>query len=149
MAEVEELRGRIESLDLPDQVAEEVTKQLGRLERIPSASAEYTVVRTYLDWLLDVPWLISTKDNLDLAHARKILDEDHYNLAKVKERVIEFLAVRKLKKDSRGPILCFVGPPGVGKTSLGQSIARTLGRKFIRMSLGLSLIHISEPTRPY
>ncbi len=136
MAEVEELRSRAAAADLPEEVVAEVEKQLGRLERIPTASAEYTVVRTFLDWLLDVPWRISTEDNLDLDHARGVLDEDHWDLEKVKERVLEFLAVRKLKKESRGPILCFVGPPGVGKTSLGQSIARTLGRKFIRMSLG-------------
>jgi len=136
MAEVEELRERIEKADLPQEVSDEAEKQLARLERIPTASAEYTVVRTYLDWLLDVPWNVSTEDKLDLDRARRILDEDHYDLEQVKDRIVEFLAVRKLKETTRGPILCFVGPPGVGKTSLGQSIARALGRKFIRMSLG-------------
>ncbi|MCD6404460.1 MAG: endopeptidase La [Planctomycetes bacterium] len=136
MAEVEELREKISKTDLPEEVAKEADKQVGRLERIPTASAEYSVVRTYLDWLLGLPWRVSTQDNLNLRRARRFLDEDHWDLEKVKERVVEFLAVRKLKKDSRGPILCFVGPPGVGKTSLGQSIARALGRKFIRMSLG-------------
>lgn len=136
IAEVEELKEKIISAVLPEEVAEEAEKQTARLERIPTASAEYAVVRTYLDWLLGLPWSKSTKDKLDLKRARRILDEDHYDLEKVKERVIEFLAVRKLKKDSRGPILCFVGPPGVGKTSLGQSIARALGRTFMRMSLG-------------
>ncbi|MHC4712630.1 MAG: endopeptidase La [Planctomycetota bacterium] len=136
LAEVDELRERILKGNLPEEVADEAEKQVARLERIPTASAEYTVVRTYLDWLLDVPWNISTKDKLDLKSARKILDEDHYDLERVKDRVLEFLAVRKLKKDGRGPILCFIGPPGVGKTSLGQSIARAMGRKFIRMSLG-------------
>ncbi len=136
MAEVEELREKISKADLPEEVAKEASKQISRLERIPTASAEYSVVRTYLDWLLGLPWRVSTEDNLNLERAQKFLDEDHWDLEKVKERVVEFLAVRKLKKDSRGPILCFVGPPGVGKTSLGQSIARALGRKFIRMSLG-------------
>ncbi len=136
MAEVEELKNKLEKTDLPEEVAEEAQKQVARLESIPTASAEYTVVRTYLDWLLEIPWKVSTEDNLDLERARGILDEDHYDLEKVKDRIIEFLAVRKLKESTRGPILCFVGPPGVGKTSLGQSIARALERKFIRMSLG-------------
>ena len=136
MAEVEELRNRIAGTDLSEDVADEAEKQLARLERIPTASAEYAVVRTYLDWLLEVPWNVSTDDKLDLRRARQILNEDHYDLLKVKDRIIEFLAVRKLKDSTRGPILCFVGPPGVGKTSLGQSVARALGRKFIRMSLG-------------
>ena len=103
---------------------------------IPPESAEHTVVRTYLDWLVTVPWSVSTDDNLDIKHARSVLDEDHFDLEKVKERILEFLAVRKLKSDTKGPILCFVGPPGTGKTSLGRSIARALGRKFVRLSLG-------------
>src|SRR6202035_3950967 len=102
----------------------------------PPESAEHTVVRTYLDWLVSVPWSVSTSDNLDIKHARAVLDEDHFDLEKVKERILEFLAVRKLKSDTKGPILCFVGPPGTGKTSLGRSIARALGRKFVRLSLG-------------
>src|SRR5439155_1477990 len=101
-----------------------------------SAAAEYGVIRTYLDWILSLPWSETTKDNLDLEHARQVLDEDHYDLEKVKERILEYLAVSKLKNDLTGPILCFVGPPGVGKTSLGQSIARTVGRKFVRLSVG-------------
>src|SRR5207253_2607473 len=103
---------------------------------LPSAAAEYGVIRTYLDWLLSLPWSETTQDNLDLEHARQVLDEDHYDLEKVKERILEYLAVSKLKNDLTGPILCFVGPPGVGKTSLGQSIARTTGRKFVRLSVG-------------
>jgi len=107
-----------------------------RLSKIPPASAEYTVARTYLDWLVELPWSETTGDNLDIDNAQKTLDEDHYDLEKVKKRILEYLAVRKLKADMKGPILCFVGPPGVGKTSLGKSIARTMGRKFIRISLG-------------
>jgi ATP-dependent Lon protease len=103
---------------------------------IPVESAEHTVVRTYLEWIVNLPWGKSTEDNLDIAHAKQVLDEDHYDLEKIKERILEFLAVRKLKNDSKGPILCFVGPPGTGKTSLGRSIARAMGRKFIRLSLG-------------
>jgi ATP-dependent Lon protease len=135
-AEVNELRERVAAADLPEEVRKAVDRELGRLEKLPSASAEYGVIRTYLDWILSLPWNATTPDNLDLARARQILDEDHYDLEKVKERIIEYLAVSKLKNDLSGPILCFVGPPGVGKTSLGHSIARTLGRKFVRISVG-------------
>ncbi len=134
--EIEELRQRINETSLPDEVREVALRELGRFSRMPPAAAEYSVVRTYLDWLLEVPWLQSTEDRLDIAAAEQILNQDHYDLEKVKKRILEYLAVRKLKKDMKGPILCFVGPPGVGKTSLGQSIAAALGRKFIRMSLG-------------
>ncbi|MBK5230176.1 MAG: endopeptidase La, partial [Thermoleophilia bacterium] len=111
-------------------------RELGRLERLPAAAAEYGVIRTYLEWIVSLPWNKRTEDNLDLKHARKVLDEDHYDIDKVKDRLIEFLAVRKLKPDARGSILCLVGPPGVGKTSLGRSVARAMGRKFERISLG-------------
>jgi ATP-dependent Lon protease len=135
-AELAELREQIEAKNLPDDTRKAVDRELGRLEKLPSASAEYGVIRTYLDWIISLPWDETTEDNLDLAHARKILDEDHYDLEKVKERILEYLAVSKLKNDLSGPILCFVGPPGVGKTSLGQSIARAVGRKFVRLSVG-------------
>ena len=135
-AEVAELRARIDEANLPEEAHKAATRELSRLEKLPPAAAEYGVIRSYLDWILTLPWNETTEDNLDLQHAREILDEDHYDLEKVKERIIEYLAVSKLKDDVSGPILCFVGPPGVGKTSLGQSIARTLGRKFIRISVG-------------
>jgi ATP-dependent Lon protease len=135
-AELQELRERIEQAELPEEVRKAVDRELGRLERLPSASAEYGVIRTYLDWILSLPWSKTTEDNLDLERAREILDEDHYDLDKVKDRIIESLAVAKLKNDVSGSILCFVGPPGVGKTSLGQSIARTLSREFVRISVG-------------
>jgi ATP-dependent Lon protease len=135
-AELQELRERVEQAKLPEEVRKAVDRELGRLERLPSASAEYGVIRTYLDWILSLPWSKTTEDNLDLERAREILDEDHYDLDKVKDRIIESLAVAKLKNDVSGSILCFVGPPGVGKTSLGQSIARTLGREFVRISVG-------------
>jgi ATP-dependent Lon protease len=134
--EAEELRRRINETPLPDEVREVALRELGRFARMPPAAAEYSVVRTYLEWLLDLPWLKGTEDRLDIAAAEQILSQDHYNLEKVKKRILEYLAVRKLKKDMKGPILCFVGPPGVGKTSLGHSIAAALGRKFIRISLG-------------
>ena len=111
-------------------------RELARLEKLPQAAAEHGVIRTYLEWIAALPWDKTTEDNLDLAHAREVLDADHYDIEKVKDRILEFLAVRKLKPDARGSILCFVGPPGVGKTSLGQSIARALGRKFERISVG-------------
>jgi ATP-dependent Lon protease len=135
-AEAAELRTRLEELDLPEEVGKAAFRELGRLERLPSAAAEYGVIRTYLDWIVTLPWQVTTTDNLDLDRAREVLDEDHYDLEKVKERIIEHLAVSKLRRDPSGQILCFVGPPGVGKTSLGQSIARTLERKFARLSVG-------------
>ena len=135
-AELNELRTRFDELELPEDVRKSVDRELSRLEKIPSAAAEHGVIRTYLDWLVSLPWNQLTEDNLDLEHARAVLDEDHYDLEKVKERILEHLAVSKLKNDLSGPILCFVGPPGVGKTSLGQSIARALGRKFARLSVG-------------
>ena len=130
------LEERIAKADLPSEAMEVAKKQLKRLRSMQVGSAEYTVVRTYLDWILDLPWTNSTEDNMDISEVRKVLDEDHYGLEKVKKRIVEYLAVRKLKKDKRGPILCLLGPPGVGKTSLGKSIARALGRKFVRVSLG-------------
>jgi ATP-dependent Lon protease len=135
-AEINELRSRLDELDLPEEPRKAGERELSRLEKLPPAAAEYGVIRTYLDWILTVPWNQVTEDNLDLDQARTILDEDHFDLDKVKDRIIEYLAVSKLKGDVTGPILCFVGPPGVGKTSLGQSIARTLGRKFVRISVG-------------
>ncbi|MFY9488685.1 MAG: endopeptidase La [Solirubrobacterales bacterium] len=135
-AEAQELRQQIEAADLPEEVLKAVTRELERLERLPAAAAEYGVIRTYLEWILSLPWSESTEDNLDLRHARKVLDEDHYDIETVKDRLIEFLAVRKLKPDARGTILCLVGPPGVGKTSLGRSVARAMGRNFERISVG-------------
>src|SRR5207248_4311827 len=135
-AEVNELRARFDEMDLPEDVRKAVDRELARLEKLPAAAAEYGVIRTYVDWLVSLPWGKTTEDNLDLEHARKVLDEDHYDLEKVKDRLIEFLAVAKLRQQVSGQILCFVGPPGVGKTSLGQSIARALGRKFQRLSVG-------------
>jgi ATP-dependent Lon protease len=135
-AEAEMLRERLAKADLPDEVRTESERELKRLEKLPAAAPDYHVIRTYLDYVLELPWRKSSEDKLDLNEARKILDEDHYGLEDVKERILEFLAVIKLRPDTKSPILCFVGPPGVGKTSLGRSIARALGREFERMSLG-------------
>lgn len=152
-ADVEEFRKKIDAAKMPEEAAKQANRELERLSRLPTAAAEYGVIRTYLDWLVTIPWSKTTEDNLDIVHARDVLNEDHYGLDDVKERILEYLAVRKLRKERtdemsrskshdfirkerEGVILCFVGPPGVGKTSLGQSIARALGRKFIRISLG-------------
>src|SRR6266540_3916520 len=134
--EIAELREAIEKAGMPQEAKDQATKELRRLERMPEAAAEYGMIRSYLDWLIDLPWSKLDADNIDIAEARRILDEDHYGLPKIKRRILEYLAVRKLKPDGKSPILCFVGPPGVGKTSLGQSIARATGRKFVRLSLG-------------
>ncbi|MGD8450742.1 MAG: endopeptidase La [Phycisphaerae bacterium] len=135
-AEVQELRQRIEAAAMPEAVLKDAEREVDRLGRVPQSSPEGSVIRDYIDWLCELPWNEETDDNLDLDQAEAVLNDDHYGLDKVKRRILEYLAVRKLKPDSRGSILCFVGPPGVGKTSLGQSIARSLGRKFIRMALG-------------
>lgn len=134
--DLKELREKLAEAELPEEARKTAEKELSRLGRISPSSPEYTVSRTYLDWILDLPWLKASEDNLDIERAARTLDEEHYGLDKIKKRIIEFLAVRKLKQDMHGPILCFVGPPGVGKTSLGQSIARSMGRKFVRISLG-------------
>ncbi len=134
--EVEQFRDKARKAKMPAKVSEEVERQINKLERMHPDSAETATVRNYLDWMVNLPWSFQTKDNLDLKKAQQILDDDHYGLETIKERIVEYLAVRKLKKKMRGPILCFVGPPGVGKTSLGRSIARALGRKFVRISLG-------------
>jgi ATP-dependent Lon protease len=152
-ADIEEFRRRIEEAKMPEEAEKQARRELDRLSRLPTAAAEYGVIRTYLDWLVSIPWAATTDDNLEITHARSVLDQDHYGLEDVKERILEYLAVRKLRLERKeelnreetsdfirhereGVILCFIGPPGVGKTSLGQSIARSLGRKFIRMSLG-------------
>jgi ATP-dependent Lon protease len=135
-AEIAELRAAIEKAGMPKEAEEQARKELKRLERMPEAAAEYAMIRAYLEWLIELPWSKLSQDNIDIPEARRILDEDHYGLPKVKRRILEYLAVRKLNPDGKSPILCFVGPPGVGKTSLGQSIARATGRKFARLSLG-------------
>ena len=134
--EIANYRRLADEKKLTEEAREELERQIRRLERSHPESAETQIIRTYLDWLTSLPWGTTSEDNLDLENAQKVLDEDHYDLEKIKERILEYLAVRKLKPDTRGPILCFVGPPGVGKTSLGRSIARSLGRKFVRISLG-------------
>src|SRR5437899_2572944 len=135
-AEIEELRKRIDAAQMPPEALKAAEHELERLRIIPPESAEHTVVRTYLEWLVAIPWAVATEDHLDLHPARQVLDEDHFDLEKIKERILEYLAVRQLRKNPKSPILCFVGPPGVGKTSLGKSIARAMGRKFVRLSLG-------------
>ncbi|OFW57421.1 MAG: endopeptidase La, partial [Actinobacteria bacterium RBG_16_64_13] len=135
-AEVNELRDRIEKAGLPEDVDKQARRELDRLAKLPPAAAEYGVIRTYLDWIVSLPWSVVTDDDLDIGHARRVLEDDHYDLEDVKDRILEFLAVQKLKREVSGPILCFAGPPGVGKTSLGKSIARAMGRKFIRISVG-------------
>jgi len=136
MAEAEEYREKIAAAGLPKEVEEKAIKEVERLEKMPPAAAEAVVIRNYLDWILELPWSKSTQDRLDLDLAEKILDEDHYGLHKVKERILEYLAVRQLAEKLKGPILCLIGPPGVGKTSLAKSIARALKRNFVRISLG-------------
>lgn len=136
MLEIEELRAKIQQAKLTEKAKEVAEKELDRLQKMSPGAAEYTVSRTYLDWILELPWIEGTVDNLDITLAEKVLNEDHYDLEGVKERILEFLSVKKLKQSMKGSIICFVGPPGVGKTSLGQSIARAMGRKFVRMSLG-------------
>ena len=121
---------------MPEEVEKQARKELKRLERMPEGAGEYSMIRTYLDWLLELPWQADADPAIDIAQARRILDEDHYGLEKIKKRILEYLAVRKLNPSGKSPILCFVGPPGVGKTSLGQSIAKATNRKFVRMSLG-------------
>ena len=135
-AEAKELREQLDAIDLPDDVRKQAERELSRLERLPPAAAEHGVIRGYLEWIASLPWDTSTEDNLDLDHAREVLDADHYDIEQVKDRILEFLAVRKLKPDARSGILCFVGPPGVGKTSLGRSIAAAMGREFERISVG-------------
>jgi ATP-dependent Lon protease len=135
-AEIEDLREQLNAIELPEEARRQAERELSRLEKLPQAAAEHGVIRTYLEWIVSLPWDKQTEDDLDLVKAREILDEDHYDIEKVKDRILEFLAVRKLKPDARGSILCLVGPPGVGKTSLGKSIARALGRKFERISVG-------------
>ncbi|MDQ2663145.1 MAG: endopeptidase La [Candidatus Eremiobacteraeota bacterium] len=135
-AETNELREKIDKAQMPEDVKKAADRELDRLSKVPQASPEYSVIRTYLDWLVQLPWNVETSDHIEIKRAREILDEDHYDLEKIKDRIVEYLAVGKLKNRLSGPILCFVGPPGVGKTSLGQSIAKSMGRKFVRLSVG-------------
>ena len=134
-AEMAELDKAISNAGMPKEVEDQARKELRRLQRMPEAAGEYGMVRSYLDWLIELPWKLPEEKPIDIAEARRILDEDHYDLDKIKRRIIEYLAVRKLAPQGKAPILCFVGPPGVGKTSLGQSIARAMGRKFVRVRL--------------
>src|SRR4029450_1678163 len=134
--EIEELRKKIEAAGMSEEAKKEAERELGRLARMSPAAAEYTVTRTYLDWLVTLPWNVLTTEKIDIIKAREVLDRDHYDLQKIKERILEYLAVLELKPQGKAPILCFVGPPGVGKTSLGRSIADAMGRKFVRISLG-------------
>src|SRR3990167_6322671 len=134
--EINEFKKKIADVKMPNEVEKEALKQLDRLAKMHPEAAEATTIRTYLEWMVELPWSKATADNLNIKGAAKVLEEDHYDLEKVKERILEYLAVRKLKAKMKGPILCFVGPPGVGKTSLGKSIARALGRQFVRISLG-------------
>ena len=133
-AEIAELDEAIAKAGMPKEIEDQARKELRRLQRMPEAAGEYGMVRTYLDWLIELPWALPEEKPIDIAEARRILDEDHYGLDKIKRRIIEYLAVRKLAPQGKAPILCFVGPPGVGKTSLGQSIARAMDRKFVRVS---------------
>ncbi|MFM9045502.1 MAG: LON peptidase substrate-binding domain-containing protein, partial [Solirubrobacterales bacterium] len=135
-AEIDELRERIEAAELPEHALKSAERELGRLEKLPPAAAEYGVIRTYLEWLVELPWNEETEDDLDIENAREVLDEDHYDMEKIKDRILEFLAVRALVKKPKATILTFVGPPGVGKTSLGRSIARSMGRRYERIALG-------------
>src|SRR5260370_2256159 len=135
-AETDQLRERLEKADLPEDVLKEAKRELSRLEKLPAGAPDYHVIRTYLEYVLELPWKTKSEDSLDIQHAREVLDDDHFGLKEVKERILEHLGVLKLNPGAKAPILCFVGPPGVGKTSLGQSIARALNRKFERMSLG-------------
>ncbi|MEP7085112.1 MAG: LON peptidase substrate-binding domain-containing protein, partial [Betaproteobacteria bacterium] len=135
-AEIAELDKAITEAKMPEEVEKQARKELKRLERMPEGAGEYSMIRTYLDWLIELPWAADAEAPIDIAQARRILDDDHYGLEKIKERILEYLAVRKLNPSGRSPILCFAGPPGVGKTSLGQSIAKATGRKFVRLSLG-------------
>jgi ATP-dependent Lon protease len=164
-AEVEEFRQKIEAAGMPDEPDKQARRELDRLSRLPAAAAEYGVIRTYLDWLVSLPWSLVTADKLDIGYAREVLDQDHYGLQDIKERILEYLAVRKLRLERadelpeesedeirrvrEGVILCFVGPPGVGKTSLGRSIARAMGRKFVRISLGGLVILIRRGAGKY
>ena len=135
-SEIERLRERIEAAGMPEEAYKQATREFDRLAQMPSAAAEHSVIRSYLEWMVELPWAKSSEDSLDVERARAILDEDHFGLDKVKDRIVEYIAVLSLKRDLKGPILCFVGPPGTGKTSLGRSIARALGRQFERISLG-------------